>query len=399
VKFLGWELNLETQTIRMTQNRRMALLDQLNDTLQKAATRSTIACRTLASLLGSLNFLRTQFPTTSLYMVRMNALKDAAVRRSGWLGRVKLTPLIFGELKWWIKTICHNGPRSWTPTETTAVLTTDASPWGWGATLERAGEETTYLWGIWSPAQKQKTSNQKELMAIQLGLEESIPSLPYGSGITVRSDNTAAVFGLRRWRGSGARIPVLRRAANLLDQRQCRLQTQYLPGIENSAADSLSRMGDSAEFSMTMMTRARIQQMMDVPLTLDVFASRETAQLPRYCTLERSDRGAVAIDGLTVPWRGEVVLLHPPPNLILQTMRKALTERPRGVLIVPSWRGQAWYPLLRELSTAMINLGDYREAVQRSTVMVQQGWRLPPGELHAHMMGTRTTMESSCLMN
>jgi ribonuclease HI len=387
-RFIGWQLNFQTRELKMTDKRRTELLQILFQTMEKAEKREQMRCRQLASLLGSLNFLRTQFPMASLYMSQLNATRTRAVKKSGWDGMTTLTPTILGEIKWWIKTINHNQPHSWAPLETTTTLTTDASPWGWGATLERAHEETTYVWGLWSPRQKMMTSNQKELTAIQLALRESIRLLPCGSGVKIRSDNTAAVYALKRWRANERRVPTMREISNLVRAKECSLYPSYLPGIDNGAADKLSRMGVSAEYCMTTMTLRKVQKMIDVQLTLDVFANEATAQLPRYCTLKRSDERAVAVDGLNVDWRREVVLLHSPPSLILQTIQKAIRERVKGVLLVPSWKGQIWTPLLNRLSRDMVDFGPYQTATRRTTEMISQGWLLPPGNLHAHTMGT-----------
>jgi ribonuclease HI len=397
VKFLGWQLDLQTQTISMTRKRRQGLLDRLHSTLQTATLRATMACRELASLLGELNFLREQFPTAALYTNRLNAAKSRAVRRGGWCGRVRLTPQLSGELKWWLRTIAHNTPRRWTMEHPTATITTDASHSGWGAVIETSDREAIYEWGSWPTQGAPTTSNARELMAILLGLKAATHLIDNGSAVLIRSDNTAAVFSVRKWRGCRTRIPTLRKMARLAVRRSWQLTTQYLPGAQNGAADSLSRMGASCEFALTTESLATVETMMGQPFTLDVFATRDTTRLDRYCTLDRTDEEATAIDGLSISWEGEVVLLHPPPALILRTIRKASEERTSGVLIVPSWRGQIWFPALQAMSEARVDLGTYEAAVNKSDMMTRQGWLLPPGNVHAHRLGTRTMMGRSSL--
>jgi ribonuclease HI len=390
VKFLGWELHFDTRMLRMTTKRRTELLRALFEMEALAENRMAVRCRQLASLLGSLNFLRIQFPMASLYLTKLSATKTRGVRRSGWDGSTTLTPMIAGELKWWIRSISCNSPHSWKQMAADAVLTTDASPWGWGATLDRPGSDRIHMWGLWTTNQKRMTSNHKELEAIRLGLRDATRWLSSGSDIVVRSDNTAAVFAVQKWRAKQRRLETLRKMAKLMSNAKIRVTATYIPGVQNGAADRLSRMGESFDFKMTPATWSKVKTLTR-QLTLDVFASRASACLPRYCSMDRSDEGAVAVDGLSVNWRDEVVLLHPPPTLIMQTIQKAIAEQATGVLIVPDWRGQTWSPLLAQLSETQTTLGPYLTTMIRTEAMERKGWLLPPGNVIAHTMGTRMT--------
>jgi hypothetical protein len=152
-------------------------------------------------------------------------------------------------------------------------------------------------------------------------------------------------------------------------------------------------MGGCGEYFVTTMTlKSAMAELGQQALTLDAFASKETKRLRRYCTLDKNDEEAYAVDGLTVDWREEAVLLHPPPTLILRTLRKLMRERPIGLLLLlPSWRGQSWTPLLKELKLKSLDLGSYQTAVRRTRMMTERGWLLPPGNLIAFTMDTRTT--------
>jgi ribonuclease HI len=392
IEFLGWLLNFETESIQMTDKRRQGLLTKLLGFLARARYRQMVRCRELASLLGELNFLRAQFPMASLYMSVLNATKTKGVRARGWSGSTRLTPLLTGEIKWWLKTIKHNHPRRWVEEGATTTITTDASPWGWGATCDRRDEDRRLAWGTWAEEQRSSSSNQKELMATIRALRAFLPSIPPGSTVELRSDNTAAVHSIRRWRGTQTRVPILRQMANLARKRDIRIVAAYLPGTANETADALSRMGGCGEYFVTMTSlRVAMAGLGQRTLTLDAFASKDTKRLPRYCTLDRSDEQAWAVDGLTVDWSEETVLLHPPPTLILRTLQKITRERPAGLLLLPSWRGQSWTPLLMDLKMKSVDLGSYQTAARRTKRMTERGWLLPPGNLIAFTMDTKTT--------
>jgi hypothetical protein len=128
---------------------------------------------------------------------------------------------------------------------------------------------------------------------------------------------------------------------------------------------------------------------MELQPTLDVFASREAHVLPRYTTLDQFDGGAVAINGLSASWQDEIVWLHPPLNLILKALTKTAEVGARGVIIVPSWKGQQWSSLLTRLSCGQLNLGPYATTTIRTRSMIARGWRLPPGNLEVHFLAMR----------
>jgi hypothetical protein len=170
------------------------------------------------------------------------------------------------------------------------------------------------------------------------------------------------------------------------------LTPEHIPGIDNSETDALSRMGASSEYHMSNSTWKTIQHRMTTQATLDVFASRSTHMLHRYMTLNSYDGRACAVDGLSASWEGEVVLLHPPLNLIFSTLRKAQLTQAKGVIIVPDWRGQPWFPLLQQLSQDELPLGPYVQTMTKTRAMTAKGLLLPPGNVTAHFLGMKMTV-------
>jgi hypothetical protein len=155
-------------------------------------------------------------------------------------------------------------------------------------------------------------------------------------------------------------------------------------------------MGAAGEYFLNSVTTARVMREMEQPPTVDVFASRDAHVLGRYMTRDQFDGGAVAIDGLSADWRGETVWLHPPLNLILATLTKAIEEGATGVLITPNWKGQPWTPVLDQLAPRSIDLGPFATTTTRTAQMTARGWRLPPGNVAAHFLGTKTTSVRTC---
>jgi hypothetical protein len=396
VTFLGWVLDLKMLQLRMTKQRRRRLMEDLQTAKRWSSNRKRVRVRWLATLIGRLNFLRAQATDALLHLTRMIRTKNAAVKREGWKGGVRLTPFLLGEIKWWLWTIKLNKPHTWANRNPSATLTTDASPWGWGATLERTGQPTVFAWGEWEDRTRGTTSNLKELLAVLRGFRSLSEYLEKGSCLKIKSDNTSAVYNVQRWKGRGARQDILRRLRLATDRAHITIEAEYLPGVQNEEADRLSRMGGSAEYYMTMKTREKIWRQWKLSLTLDAFATRETRLLPRYATKAPGDPGATAVDGLKVSWEGEVVLAHPPPILIQECLCKAMEEPCLVVLITPDWQGQSWSSQLEKMSIATIHLGQYRETMIKSRRMTMTGRELPPGEVRADLLDTRTIQEMQC---
>jgi ribonuclease HI len=399
VEFLGWDFDLRTLTVRTTRSRRSALLGELSLFLRTAKRRTYLQTKKLAALLGSLNFLRLQFVSASLYTMKLNTLKTHAVRNTGWDGQVRLTPVIAGELKWWMRTLTRNHPGQLRPDAPGATLVTDASPWGWGASLQLERRETIRAWDTWTSEETQLTSNHKECLAVLRALETLRTYLRETRTIRVLSDNTSTVFNIRKWKGVRLRVPALRKLATLCQTMHWTLAPQYLPGVQNSEADALSRMGPSGEYRLNSNTCRTIWEAAPIRPTLDVFAHRETHVLPRYMTQDRSDPEACAIDGLTADWRGEIVHLHPPLSLIGTVLRKVEQTQASGTIVVPNWKGQPWAPLLNTLSRGCLQLGPYRETMIRTRAMEEKGLLLPPGDAIVHFLGTRMTTANSSSTN
>jgi ribonuclease HI len=326
----------------------------------------------------------------------MIATKNAAVRREGWKGAVRMTPFLYGELKWWAKAIRWNKPRTWATPPPSATLTRDASPWGWGATLQQMSGRKVYLWEQWTPEMSRETSNFKELNAILCALRASLAYVQPETSLKIQSDNTSAVYNIQRWKAKGRRGVVLRKLRRLADEKQLTIGAQHLPGATNGEADSLSRMGGSSEYCMTTQTMQIISDEWGIHLTLDAFASRDTHLLPRYATLATNDGEALGVDGLKMSWAGETVLAHPPLRLIQRCLRKIEEDKCLAVIVTPDWRAQTWSQQLEKMRVATILLGDYDKTMTRTRWMQERGWCLPPGRARADLVDGRTMLATRC---
>ena len=83
------------------------------------------------------------------------------------------------------------------------------------------------------------------------------------------------------------------------------------------------------------------------PLTLDLFATRNTTQLERFCSW-RLDPQAVGTDAFHQQ-SGELAFANPPWLLIPRTLSEVRTQRATIIMVAPVWKSQVWYPVILSL--------------------------------------------------
>ena len=81
--------------------------------------------------------------------------------------------------------------------------------------------------------------------------------------------------------------------------------------------------------------------------TLDAFASRSTAQLLRYMSLEK-DHLIVTQNALIQSWE-PVSYLFPPLPLLLKVIRKIKDQKIRAILVCPQFPLALWWNLMTEI--------------------------------------------------
>jgi hypothetical protein len=391
-QFLGWSWNLRTLQLTIPTKRRTALLGELRQWIVKVRKRERCAIKDLAALLGRLNHLRFQITEASLYMRRTIQLMGMARRSATWTGHCWLNPTILGELKWWTRRISANTPRDLSPRAQSLLVTTDASPWGWGAEVV-TNDMTINSFGLWKAGESALTSNAKELTAVRKALQEAIKFnlTQRGTEILIRSDNTTTVFLIKRWSACLTLVSHLRALFNLTRKHDLLLRATYLPGVLNGTADRLSRMGSAMDFSLNPTMFRQVTLELNLQPEVDVFADRDNHLLDAYACLSPTDGAAIAVDGFTLRWTERPLWLHPPITLIGRVIAKLKAEPTQAILVTPMWEGQPWSPQLRQLALKEIDLGSYDSCMIPGAMFQKQQWLFPPGHARATLVDTKTT--------
>ena len=81
---------------------------------------------------------------------------------------------------------------------------------------------------------------------------------------------------------------------------------------------------------------------------MDLFASRLTTKLTQYCSWQ-PDPGSAFVDAFSIDWSKFNFYAFPPFSLIPRCLQKIQQDKGKGILIVPVWPTQTWFPLVLQL--------------------------------------------------
>jgi len=328
---------------------------------RKLLSMTTISCRALASTIGKLTacspaFLPAIYKRRSLNQDLQQALKNSS--HINWNNTAFLSRQSIADLKFFSSPTLmskFNG-RPLLSSDPDWVLTTDASPFGWGATLlDTRTNRSFFTKGQFSAAEQLLSSNWRETSALSLALLSFKDVILLDPGpIHFRTDNTTALSYLRRMGGS---IPSLQAAIDpsikFLIRHRISFTATHLPGILNAVADRLSRSRRRVhDYSLKRRYFIKLQKTARSPFSIDLFACRLSAQLPRFCS-RLPDPKATYRDAFLIDWSREHAFVFPPIPLIPRVISYFLSLKSlcHITLVVPTWQSAIWWPTLLQLAT------------------------------------------------
>jgi hypothetical protein len=280
-----------------------------------------------------------------------------------WKGelKVKLDRGAQADLEWWT----HLPPeranlyyRPFIQAQPSCRVWYDASLEGFGIVIESAAnseqtKDPEVLAGKWRTTQRQEHITSLEARAGFYALEAYVRSqslkgrLPGSIGTLVElvGDSFSVVSAFTKQTSPSSDVMrSIRKLSSLQLVEGIWLQHAWVPTTDNKADwPSRLRLEESYKFRFAH----RLARTWNVELTIDRFASYYNKQTPRYNSLLRSP-GSEGSSWEAV-WTGDNQFFNPPFSQISRVLHKMIVEGAGGILIVPAWALQPWYPLLRHL--------------------------------------------------
>lgn len=256
---------------------------------------------------------------------------------------MKIPKSILPELHWWLDHL---------PSSTNKIkqfsfvreIFTDSSTTGWGASCESENVN-----GFWNEVDRSEHINYLEILAAFWGLKSFAEDLSKCE-ILLRIDNTTAVSYINRM--GGIQFPHLNSLSQKIwdwcEKRNIWIFASYIHSKENVDADTQSRLKNlDTEWELSNFAYKKIVNTFSKP-NIDLFATDLNTKCRNFCSFENS-QFAVAIDAFTISWSEKFFYAFPPFSMILRTLKKIKVDKAQGIVVVPFWTSQPWFPMFRSL--------------------------------------------------
>lgn len=420
IEFLGFSISTAhpgPPVASITQRRRAAIRACAKN-MRTAARRGTvIPVRRLASLVGLVVSTAAAFEPALPMLNRLHRFIAEVTNSRSWSAWVQL-PADFQHEFRAIKSMMVS--ELWTsrplrpPPTPDAVITTDASAWGWAAYMSSPadpdvptspthqarwpevpsdrsllhlsfttlfnhlsslplallpdydmGRAAAILDQLYQPQPSPGLSGQLhnnilELEALLLALLFFAPQIA-SKNIVLRSDNIAALAAIRRGTSPSPHLSrlALQTRFVLSCLRTPVVAATHLPGVDNIEADDSSRRWlpryGRLEWPVDRQLLTSILGQHHLPLPeLDAFATAANSVASKFWSL-RPDPRAEACDAFAQLWSGRSLFINPPFALAARVVAKIIEEPPTyALLLLPDWPAAPWFRLLSGFRSVLL---------------------------------------------
>lgn len=343
-KFLGFLYDSVGMKIQLTIERKLKVLNMI----RKLKKQSVIKIREFAQFLGVLVSICPAMKYAWLYTKLLEREKFLTLRKNqGDYDQVlTITAELRIDLHWWeTKIMTSSNPIK--QDGYVLEIFSDASLSGWGAVTNDNKSH-----GFWSENEKKFHINRLELLAAFFGLKCFAKNLR-DCNILLRIDNTTAVSYINRM--GGIRFTELNGQARQLwqwcEDRNIFIFASYIKSADNLEADVESRRNRTeTEWELADFAFKQVVQQFGQP-QIDLFASRMNAKCKTFVSWG-PDPEAYAVDAFTLRWQALSFYAFPPFSIIARVLRKIINDEAEGIVVVPLWPAQPWYPMFTSLLIA-----------------------------------------------
>ena len=339
--FLGFLLDSKAMTVSPTEEKIQKTIKTCEKLLNKQHPRISEVAEVIGIIVS--NFPGAQYGPLHYRTLELDKTKALALNKGDYKSHMQLSNAAKTELKWLVDNMQHVNREILHPNPQ-LVIQTDASKKGWGAVL--GSQETG---GRWAYSEATKHINILELQAAFFALKAFCkPSK--NTHVQLQIDNTTAVAYIMHMGGSKSHQ--LNRLAKEMwswcIEKNIWLSAVHIAGKINASADNRSRkFSDKHEWALNNSQFQEIARAFP-ELDIDLFASRLNNKLPAYCSW-KPDPGCAYVDAFTINWNSLNFFAFPPFSMIPKCVQKINQDKAKGILIIPVWPTQSWFPLVLQL--------------------------------------------------
>ena len=342
IVFLGFVLNSILMQVSLTPERALKLKEACENLLATASP----CIRNVAQVLGlmSSSFPGVMYGPLHHKFLEMNKTQALKIHHGNFDKNMSLSQEAITDLKWWVDAL----PTAYNPInhgDPQVTMTTDASLIGWGCCLD-----TVTTGGNWTPEEAQHDINYFEILAVFLALK-SFSNTVSGKHIKLMVDNTTAVSTTNQMGTchSWVNNKLVHQIWKWCITHHIWPTVVHIPGKQNTEADKESRLSRrETEWTLQKSLFDAATKKLCVIPDVGLFASRLNYQLKPYIAY-KPDPEAHAIDAFHISWQGYIFYAFPPFSVIQRVLRKISEEKATGLLVVPNWPTQTWWPYLMSM--------------------------------------------------
>ncbi|KAJ8945284.1 hypothetical protein NQ317_001091 [Molorchus minor] len=309
-KFLGFVFDSMEMTLELTIEKRQKILCLI----KQIKTTKFCKIRTFSQFIGLLISACPAIKYGKLYTKSLERAKFLSLRNcnQNYNKTMTIPSYIREDLDWWDSHILSSKNQI-REDSFSCIIYTDASKTGWGAYCDT---QATHGW--WNQAQAQKHINYLELLAVFYGLGCFAQNYS-DCNILLRVDNTTALSYINRM--GSIKYPELNSLARKIwqwcEKRNLWVFASYIESKENIADEDSRVLSVDTEWELSNIA----------------FKTNHKLWMPS-------------------PYAGLPLNFYafPPFALILRVLKKIITDQAVGIVIVPNWTTQAWYPLFSNLA-------------------------------------------------
>jgi ribonuclease HI len=336
-EYIGYKIVTKDQPMLQIPNSRIRKLKRsLDGMLQKTCA----SARLLARIAGQCISMTKAIVPGKLLLRNLYRL---LAKKQSWEDILQIDHGTRQDLIWWKQAIHTWNGSPIVVGHIDVQVETDASESGWGAVL---GNQNAA--GFWNRRMSQKSSNYREMMAILMALK-AFKNLQ-GKSVQILTDNVSAAAYINHLGGSSKELSQLASAIwTEAHERSITIQAKHLAGVDNVAADHLSRLSNKYEWKLNPRLFNYIDKLWG-PHTIDRFASLANTQLPKFNSLYAEPLTA-GIDALAQrDWAQHNNFVNPPFRMIQRVLDVVQSQKAWATIIAPVWPAQPWFQTLRKLS-------------------------------------------------